>query len=377
MPEVVFETLRGFDCDARANVHECMHRRGRAATAAYNDARASVARYLHVETNEVVFTYGTTSAINLLAHSFGALLNPGDEIVLSVLEHHSNIVPWQALQKRGVVLKCLQVTPDGRIDLSGLQSQVSGRCRLIAVTHCSNVTGAITDVRSIVDIAASVGAQVMLDGAQRAPHGPVDLQALGVDFYAFSGHKTYGPMGIGILWGKREFLDRMPPFMFGGQMIDEVTIHSASFKQPPRRFEAGTPPIAQAVGLGAALNWAYSLDWHAVRRHELNLTQRLLSGLASLRRIRLLGPADVTERRGVVTFVVNGFSAADVCRYLDTFGVALRGGHHCAQPLMRAFGVCEAARASIGPYNNDSDIEQLLEGLESLVQRGRIVVSPK
>jgi cysteine desulfurase/selenocysteine lyase len=360
--------LRRFEVEARANVHECLHRRAQAATAAYNRARASVARFLNAASDdEIVFTSGTTSAINLLAYSFGELMNPGDEILLSVLEHHSNLVPWQRLVKRrGVELRFLPMTPDGRLDLEALESELRPRCRLVALTHCSNVTGALTDVGRVVSAARSADAIVMLDGAQRAPHGPLDLRKLGVDFYAFSGHKTYGPTGIGVLWGRRDLLDSMPPFMTGGQMIEEVTTAGATFRPPPRRFEAGTPPIAQAIGLAAALDWMNELDWGAVRDHELRLTRRLLDGLASLAGARVLGPLDLHDRIGVVTFCIEGMSAADVCRGVDAHGVALRGGHHCAQPLVRAFGVEGGARASIAPYSTDADIDALLEGLEDV-----------
>jgi cysteine desulfurase/selenocysteine lyase len=371
MPQVVLDALRRFELEARANVHEGLHRRARAATAAYYQARTSIARFLHARSDqEIVFTYGTTSSINLLAYSFGSLLNPGDEILLSVLEHHSNLVPWQRLAaQRGVVLRFLPMTPDGRLDLDWLESELNTRCRLIALTHCSNVTGALTDVSRIVAAARAVGAKVLLDGAQRVPHGPLDLRKLDVDFYAFSGHKTYGPTGIGVLWGRRELLDAMPPFMTGGQMIEEVTATGAKFRPPPRRFEAGTPPIAQAVGLAAALDWMRALDWPAVHKHERRLTRRILDALASFEGVRVLGPLEMHDRRGVVTFSVEGFSAVDVCRHLDTHGVALRGGHHCAQPLVRAFGVEGAARASLAPYNLQSDVDTLLEGLEKLLRR--------
>jgi cysteine desulfurase / selenocysteine lyase len=373
MPEVVLDALRRFEVEARANVHEGMHARGRAATDAYNQARARVARFLHANSDqEVVFTYGTTSSINLLAHSFGGLLQPGDEILLSILEHHSNLVPWQRLaQRQGVVLRFLPMTPEGRLNLDRLGSELTERCRLVALTHCSNVTGALTDVGRVVAAARAVGAKVMLDGAQRAPHGPLDLRNLDVDFYAFSGHKAYGPTGIGVLWGRREILEIMPPLMTGGQMIQEVTLTHATFRPPPRRFEAGTPPIAAAVGLGAALEWMQALDWPVIQDHELALTRRLLGGLSSIPGVRVLGPADTNDRRGVVTFWVERFSAEDVCRHLDRHGVALRGGHHCAQPLVRAFGVEGAARASLAPYSQAADVEALLEGVEELVQRFR------
>jgi cysteine desulfurase / selenocysteine lyase len=368
MPVAVLDALRRFEIEARANVHEGMHRRARAATNAYHEARARVARFLNAWSDqEVVFTYGATSSINLLAHCFGTFLRRGDEVLLSILEHHSNLVPWQILADRtGCVLRFLPMTPDGRLDLDRLDTELTPRCHLVAVTHCSNVTGAMTDVGRITAAAHAVGAKVMLDGAQRAPHGPIDVRHLDVDFYAFSGHKTYGPTGIGALWGRRELLDAMPPFMTGGQMITEVTSVSATFRPPPRRFEAGTPPIAAAVGLGAALEWMQSLDWRAVQDYERHLTRRLLEGLASISGVRVLGPLDTANRRGVVTFSINGFSAEDVCRHLDGRGVALRGGHHCAQPLVRAFGVEGAARASLAPYTVDADITVLLEGLDDV-----------
>ncbi len=371
MPEVVLGALRRFEVEARANVHEGLHERARAATDAYYEARAKVARFLGARSDqEIVFTYGTTSSINLLAYSFGELLVPGDEVLISVLEHHSNMVPWQWLaERRGVVLRLLPMTADGRLNLDQLEALLTGRCRLVALTHCSNVTGAVTDVARVVTAAAAVGAKVLLDGAQRAPHGPLDVGELGVDFYAFSGHKTYGPTGIGVLWGRRDRLDAMPPFMTGGQMIEEVTPTTATFRTAPRRFEAGTPPIGAAIGLGAALDWMQALDWDAVRAHELRLTRRLIAGLVAIAGVRVLGPLDMRDRRGVVSFVIDGVSAEQTCRLLDQKGIALRGGYHCAQPLLRAFGVNGAARASLAPYSLDADIDALLDGVEELARR--------
>ena len=379
MPEVVLGTLRQFELEARANVQEVVHRLGRAATAAYDEARQRVARFLNAySVDEILFTYGTTSSINLMAFSFGELFRPGDEILLSVLEHHSNLVPWQKLaERRGVVLRFLPVTPDGRLELEALQRQLTDRCRLVALTHCSNVTGAMTDVARVVAAARAIGAKVMLDGAQRAPHGPVDVRELGVDFYAFSGHKTYGPTGIGVLWGRREWLTAMPPFMTGGQMIDRVSLTEVSFRSPPRRFEAGTPPIAAAVGLGAALDFMQGLDWPAIQGHELRLTRRLLDGLAVLKSVRVIGPVDIHDRRGVVSFAVEGFSAEEICRHMDHRGVALRGGYHCAQPLFSALGVDGAARASLAPYSLDTDIDALLDGLEDLIRERATRSSPQ
>lgn len=372
MPQTVLDALLRFEIEARANVHEGLHARARAATDAYDHARSQVARFLNARLDdEIVFTYGATSAINLLACSFGAQLARGDEILLSALEHHSNLVPWQQLaERKGITLRFLPITPDGRLDLEKLDRELTARCRLVALTHCSNVTGALTDTTRIVKAARAVGAKVMLDGAQRAPHGPIDVQALDIDFYAFSGHKTFGPTGVGVLWGRREWLDALPPFMSGGQMIEEVTLTGATFRPAPRRFEAGTPPIAAAIGLGAALDWMQSLDWREILQHEMKLTDRLLKGLRELPGARVLGPVDLDRRHGLVSFVLQGSSAIEICRHLDTRGVALRGGHHCAQPLVRAFGVEGAARASLAPYSTEDDVEALLSGLDELSSAG-------
>ena len=371
MPAVVLDALRRFEIEARANVHEGTHFRARAATEAYGKARAQAARFLNARSSEeIVFTYGATSSINLLAHCFGEELKPGDKILLSILEHHSNLTPWQSLaERRGVALRFLPMTPEGRLDLDSLGTQLTDRCRLVAVTHCSNVTGAMTDAPSIVAAARVVGARVFLDGAQRAPHGPLDVRELGVDFYAFSGHKAYGPTGIGVLWGRAELLAALPPFMTGGQMIEEVTLTRATFRPPPRRFEAGTPPIAAAIGLGAALDWMQTLEWASVRDHELLLTRRLLEGLTAVKGVRVLGPLDTQARRGVVAFSIDGFSAEEVCRRLDELGVALRGGYHCAQPLFRAFNSTGAARASLALYNVPGDVDALLQGVQDLMRR--------
>ena len=304
MPEVVFAATRGFDLDMRANVYGGVYRLAQDALAAYEQARAEVASFLgSVPPSEVVFTYGTTSAINLLAASIGEWFQAGDEVVISILEHHSNTLPWRALaHRRGVTLRVLPVTPEGRLDLDELPKLLSTRCRLVSLTHCSNVTGAVTDIARVVSIAREVGALVMLDGAQMAPHGPVDVRSLGIDFYAFSGHKTFGPTGIGVLWGRQSLLQDMPPFMVGGQMIRRVTSETAEFADPPRQFEAGTPPIGAAIGLGAALRWMATLDWGAAAAHERRLTQRVLDAITAIRGAKIIGPSTTENRRGVVSF---------------------------------------------------------------------------
>ena len=333
-----------------------------------------VAGYLNASPSEIVFTSGTTAAINLVAASFGQGLSPGDEVVVSVLEHHSNIVPWQMLRDRaGIVLKYLAVTGDGRLDLDALEATVTDKCRLVAVTHVSNVTGALTNVAAIVKAARAVGAKVLLDGAQRAAHGPIDVAALGVDFYAMSAHKMFGPSGVGVLWGRAELLADMPPFLGGGEMIRSVTKDVTTFADPPARFEAGTPPIAQAVGMSAAIDWINGLNHAAVTTHLTRLSERILNGIADLSggngAIRVVGPQGLQERFPVISFDIPGAHPHDICQILDSHGVALRGGHHCAQVFMEAMELGGTSRASLGPYSDDSDVDALFTGLEDAISR--------
>lgn len=368
MPEIVLSSLQRFGGSLRANVYGGVYRLARDALAEYEGARTEVARFLGAASpQEVVFTYGTTSSINLLAHSLEARVGAGDEIVLSIAEHHSNTLPWRALaRRRNAIIKVLPITEEGRLDVDRLPDVVTSKCKIIAVTHCSNVTGAVTEVDRVVAAAHAVGALVVIDGAQRAPHGPLDVQSLGVDFYAFSGHKTYGPTGIGVLWGRESLLADMPPFLVGGQMIERVTSDTAAFRVPPRRFEAGTPPIGAAIGLGAALKWMQRLDWAALASHERRLTARLLEALAMRSRIRVVGPRSTDLRHGVVSFAVSGMSSEEVCRRLDEDGLALRHGHHCAQPLLLSLGLEGTARASIAPYTTEDDIGSLVSALSKI-----------
>ncbi|MCW5730186.1 MAG: SufS family cysteine desulfurase [Alphaproteobacteria bacterium] len=371
VPRAVLDAIMRHETGARANVKRSVHYLAEAATEAYEAARNTLATYLNAaDADEIVFTSGCTAAINLLAHSFGSRLDPGDEVLVSVLEHHSNIVPWQMLrERRGIVLKAIPVTPEGRLDLDRMESLLGKRTRLVALTHVSNVTGAETDVARVVAAAGAVGARVFLDGAQRAPHGPLDVRGLGIDFYACSGHKMFGPNGIGVLWGRKELLETMPPFLGGGEMIERVTIERTSYAEVPRRFEAGTPPIAQAVGLAAAAKWIAGLDQEAVHAHLARLTGRLLEGLARFRKLRVIGPQGLQARYPVVSFAIDGAHPHDVCQILDRHGVALRGGHHCAQPLMDAFGVAGTTRASLACYNDSDDIDALLAGLDDAMTR--------
>ncbi|MCS7268500.1 MAG: cysteine desulfurase [Geminicoccaceae bacterium] len=365
------ETLVDFETRARANVKRGVYRLADEATRAFEEARARIAGYLGArEAREVVITSGTTHALNLAAHTLCARLHPGDEILLTCAEHHSNIVPWQLAGRRaGAVIRAVPLAEDGRLDLDRLEALVSRRTKVVAATHCSNVTGALTDIGRLAEAARAVGAVLVVDGAQRAPHGPLDVQALGCDLYAFSGHKVFAATGAGALWIRGELADELPPFMGGGEMIRRVTLEASTFAPPPHRFEAGTPPIGPALALGAAVAWLAGLDWPAIHAHEQRLLERLLEGLRTIRGLRLLGPADTRARAPLVSFLVEGVHPHDVCQLLDAFGVCTRGGHHCAQPLHEALGAEASVRASIALYNDDADIDALLAGLEEVVRR--------
>ena len=368
--QAALDALVQHERSARGNVLRGGHQLGQTATLAYQRARGQVARFLNAASaDEIVFTSGATAALNLVAQAYGSLCQPGDEIVISVAEHHSNLLPWQQLRDRaGVGLRFVPLGPDGRLELGALRDCVSRRCRLIALTHASNVTGAITQIEPVVERARLVGAHVLLDGAQRAPHGPVDVQALGVDLYAFSGHKCFGPGGVGVLWGRAELLDAMPPASTGGGMVERVTLEHTEYAAPPRRFEAGTPPVAQAIGLGEALAWMGEQDWPRIERRLAASTARLIDGLRALPGLHLVGPLDQRARVPVVSFWLDGLHSHDVCQVLDALGVAVRGGHHCAQPLMQALGIDGVSRASLALYNDEDDVDALLAGVRDAVR---------
>ena len=350
-----------------ANIHRGVYELSAKATEAYEGARARVQRFVNARAaSEIVFTKGATEAINLVATSWGgAFLGEGDEVVLSVLEHHANIVPWQLLRERtGIVLKVVPTDERGAFPLDAYTALVGPRTKLVALTHVSNALGTIVPVAEIVRIARDRGALVLLDGAQGIVHCPVDVQALDVDFYCFSGHKLYGPSGIGVLYGRHALLAAMPPYQGGGDMIERVTFERTSFAPPPARFEAGTPPIAGTVGLHAALDYVAAFDPAAVAAHEHDLLTYATERLGALNCVRLYGTAP--EKAAIVSFTMDGVHPHDVGTILDRAGVAVRVGHHCAQPLMDHFGIAGTVRASFGLYNTRADIDRLIDGLEEV-----------
>ena len=367
-PRQVLDAEYQFLTTSNAAVHRGAHQLAEEATDAYEDAREALAGFVGADTDELVFTKNATEALNLVAFVLGDdrfeghQVGEGDEIVISELEHHANLVPWQELARRtGATLKWFGLTEDGRIDLDSLE--LSPRTKVVALTHQSNVTGAVLDVARVVDMARDVGALTVLDACQSVPHMPVDFHALGVDYAAFSGHKMLGPSGVGVLYGRRDLLAQMPPFLTGGSMIETVTMEGSTFAAPPQRFEAGVPMTSQAVGLGAAVRYLERIGMDAVASHEAELTARALEKVSAIDGVRIVGPTDTTERGGAVSFVVDGVHAHDVSQVLDDRGVAVRVGHHCAWPLHRAFGINSTVRASFAVYNTLDEADALAEAV--------------
>jgi cysteine desulfurase/selenocysteine lyase len=360
-PEAVIEAMSAAMRGQYANVHRGLHTLANETTEAFEQARARVQRFINAPTPEsIVFTKGGTQAINIVAN--GIDVKPGDEIVLSEMEHHSNIVPWHFLRERkGAVLKWIDIDDDGAIDLSALDSMIGPRTKMIALTHMSNVLGVLTPAEAVVRLAHAKRVPVLLDGCQAVVHGAVDVQALGVDYYAFTGHKLYGPTGIGVLYGKPERLAALAPFEGGGEMIDIVEQGRVTYNEPPHRFEAGTPPILEAIGLGAAIAWLEQQDRSAIAAHEATLRNHAMESLRTLNWVKLYGQAP--DKGAIVAFNVEGAHPHDVAQILDRQGVAVRAGHHCAQPLMQRLGVSATARASFAAYNTHNEIDVFIEAL--------------
>lgn len=365
-PKQVIDALSDYYERYNSNVHRGVHTLGSLATDGYEGARETVRRFIHAKYfEEIIFTRGTTAAINMIAHSYGdANVGEGDEIVVTQMEHHANLVPWQQLAKRqGATLKFIPMAEDGTITLEAVRETVSERTKIVAIAHVSNVLGTINDIKAIAEIAHEHGAIISVDGAQSVPHMKVDVQDLNVDFYSFSGHKMLGPTGIGVLYGKREHLNQMEPTEFGGDMIDFVDLYDSTWTDLPTKFEAGTPLIAQAIGLQAAIEYIESIGFDAIHEHEQALTTYAYEQMSQIEGIDIYGPSK-DKRAGIITFNLKDVHPHDVATALDTEGVAVRAGHHCAQPLMKWLNVSSTARASFYIYNTKEDIDELVEGLK-------------
>jgi len=374
-PRQVLDALADFYERHNANIHRATHQLGEEATQAYEGARVTVAGFIGAaEPAEVVFTKNVSEAINLVAYSMGNAsatgqrgrfaLGPGDEIVITEMEHHSNIVPWQLLcQRTGATLRWFGVTPEGRLDTSNIDGLITERTKLVAFAHQSNVLGTINPVRAIADRAHAAGALVLVDAAQSVPHMPVDVAALGVDFLGFTSHKMCGPTGIGVLWGRRELLEEMPPFLGGGEMIEDVRMERSTFAPPPHKFEAGTMPIAEAPTLAAAIGYLGEIGLPAIREYEHGLIAHALEALREIDGLRILGPAEPVDRGAAISFTVDGVHPHDMSQVLDERGIAVRAGHHCAWPLHRAMGVQASTRASFYLYNMHEEADALAEGI--------------
>ena len=360
-PQAVIDAVVRVFTHQAGNVHRGVHALSEAATEAFDDARGRIARLIGAAEDEIVLTSGTTAAINLVAHTWGrGHVGPGDAVIASALEHHSNLVPWQVLcAERGAELRIAPIDDRGRLDLAGFAALLDDRVKLVAVAHLSNVAGTIAPIAELARLAHAAGAIVVVDGAQAIAHLAVDVAALGCDFYAFSGHTLFAPTGTGVLWGRRRRLADLPPWQTGGEMVASVDYARARLREPPHRFEAGTPNIAGVIGLGAAIGYLDTLDRAAVADHEARLHTRLRAGLAALPGVRVLGEPEAA----VVAFSVAGVHPHDVATIVDRDGVAIRSGHHCAEPLHHRFGVDSSARASRALYNTDADVDALLASL--------------
>ncbi len=363
---------RSFYLNHNAAAHRGAHRLAEEATEAFEGSRQSVAEFLGSAVDEIVFTKSATESINLVAYSLGNAsegsqfyISPDDEILVSEMEHHANLVPWQELARRsGAKLRWFKVSDDGRLDLSDIDSLINKKTRIIALTHQSNVLGTINQFSEISKRARSVGALLLVDACQSAPHFEIKVKELGCDFLTFSGHKALGPTGIGVLWGRKELLDAMPPFLTGGSMIEMVNMETSTYLPAPRRFEPGVPNMAQAVGLAAGLKYLTEIGLEKIHNHELALTKMAIDGLRTISELKIIGPENLTDRGGVISFELEGIHPHDLGQALDQYGIAVRTGHHCAWPLMKRFNSVATTRASFYLYNDRSDVENLVRGVE-------------
>lgn len=368
-PLQVIEAMAGYNKIAHGNPHRGAHKLSVEATKAYNSSKETVRKFINAKsTEEIIFTRNTTESLNLIAYSYGReFINEGDEILLAISEHHSNILPWQRLAKeRKAILKYMYLNAEGRIPLDEIKNKISEKTKLVSVGHMSNVLGTIHPVEEIIHHAHRVGAVVVVDGAQSAPHMKVDVQEMDADFFVFSGHKMLGPMGIGVLYGKKEILEKMSPFLLGGDMIEYVYEQEATFAPLPYRLEAGTQNVEGAVGIKAAMEYLEKIGLDKIEEHEKELTQYALDRMLSLPYIDIIGPKDLEMRGGLISFTIDGIHPHDIATILDSYGVAIRAGHHCAQPLMRFLDLHATSRISFYLYNTKDDVDQFIEGVKNV-----------
>ncbi len=367
-PQQVIDVIRHYYEKENANIHRGVHYLSQLATGKYEDARTIIQEYINAPlSEEVLFTTGTTGSINLVAFSYGELMNAGDEIIVSAMEHHSNIVPWQLLcERRGCLLKVIPMNEAGELDMDAYTALLNEKTRMVAVTHISNTLGTINPVKEMIRMAHEAGAVVLIDGAQSIQHMPVDMQDLDCDFYAFSGHKVFGPTGVGILYGKKALLDQMPPYQGGGDMIEKVTFEKTTYNELPHKFEAGTPNIAGGIGLAEAFRYLQSLDMEAIQQHEAELARYAEEQLTQFPGLRIIGTA--AQKTSVVSFVVDGLHPFDIGTLLDKMGVAVRTGHHCTQPVMDFYGIPGTVRASFAFYNTREEVDVLVAAVKRSIE---------
>ena len=371
-PQCVLDAVTEFYRTENANPLRGLYPLSIAATESYESAREAVRAFLNAKSSrEIIFTRNSTESLNLVAYSYGlSHVKEGDEVLVSIMEHHSNLLPWQMVCRRtGAALKFMECEPDGTLDLNKVETLITGKTKIVACTHVSNVLGRVNPIREIAALAHKVGAVMAVDGAQSTPHIPVDVQALDADFFVFSGHKIYGPIGIGVLYGREELLNDMPPFLTGGEMIESVTRDSAVFAELPQKFEAGTVNAADAVGLHAAIDYVKSIGFDEMHRQEAALTRRALEGIREIPCVHVLGSENPEEHCGIITFTVDGVHPHDISEILAGDGVAIRAGHHCAQPLHAYLGRPSTARASLAFYNTEADVDRMLESISTLRER--------
>lgn len=369
-PQILLDSLCTFYGREYGTVHRAVYQLATQATAHYNEVRASIRTFLNAASSEeIIFTRGTTESINLVASCIGRLLiKPGDRILISAMEHHSNLVPWQMIcEQYGAKLEIIPLTPDGRLDISALHTLLKQPTKFVAVSHVSNVIGIRNPVEEIIALAHKAGAYVLVDGAQSAPHEVIDVQKMDCDFFVFSGHKLYGPTGIGILYGKAELLEAMPPYQGGGDMIEQVTFAKTTYQKAPLKFEAGTPMIAEVIGLGAVITQLSQWGWQNIHAYEQQLMDTLLHRLSEIKQVRIVGPME--KRSSLVSFTIDGLHPLDLATLLDLRGIALRTGHLCAQPLLAHFGVESVLRFSVGLYNTPNDIDACIKALKDAIRQ--------